>query len=94
MWLVTEIQFILRVVEKMRTEIGKLLKDERTKRSLTQEQTATLLGISRSYYADLETGRYYPSGRLIMKLNDVFNLFYLIENDGNTIHSESVKGGE
>lgn len=83
-----------KVVKEMKTEIGKLLKDERIKRSLTQEQTATLLGISRSYYADLETGRYFPSGRLIMKLNDVFNLFYLIENDGNTIHLKSSKGGE
>ena len=66
------------------SEIGKALRYERKKRKLTQKQAADLIGISRSYFSDLEAGRYYPSGKVLLKLNSEFNIFYLLSNDGKT----------
>jgi len=67
-------------------EIGKFLKQARKEKNITQLESSKRVGISRSYFSDLEGDRYFPSGELLFKLNEEFDLFYLIENDGKTIH--------
>lgn len=74
----------------MEKQIGLYLKKARNKRNLTQEQASYLIGISRSYFSDIETGRYFPSLRLLNKLNHEFQLFYLIPNDGNAIQKQEI----
>lgn len=69
-------------------DIGSVLKTERKKRGLTQLEASKLIGISRSYLADIEANRYNPGGKLMMRLDQQFNLFYLIVNDGKTLQNE------
>lgn len=71
----------------MEDKIGLLLKEARKKRNLTQEVASSLVGISRSYFSDIERGRYFPSVKLLIKLNNEFQFFYLTNNDGTTIHN-------
>ena len=56
-------------------ELIKKLKMYRELTGITQKQMAELLHISRSYYSDIENGRYLPSGKVISKMNDI--LFFL-----------------
>lgn len=70
------------------SDIGTVLKNERKKRGLTQLEASKLVGISRSYLADIEANRYNPGGKLMMKLDKQFNLFYLLVNDGKTLQNE------
>lgn len=50
-------------------------------KGLTQEQVARKVGISRSYYSEIETGEKTPSGKTAKRISDVleFNmvLFFL-----------------
>lgn len=59
------------------------LKEERLKRKWTQKETANKIGISRSYYSDIENGRSLPSGKTLFKINNVLPIFLNI-NDVNT----------
>lgn len=67
-------------------DFGKILKGIRKDKGLKQREMAKILNISRSYYSDLECNRYFPSSKLLLKMNKYFDIFYLINNDGNTIH--------
>ena len=69
-------------------DIGSVLKTERKKRGLTQLEASKLIGISRSYLADIEANRYNSGGKLMMRLDQQFNHFYLIVNDGKTLQNE------
>ncbi|WP_161878606.1 helix-turn-helix transcriptional regulator [Alkalibacterium sp. MB6] len=70
--------------------IADALKKIRSDMGITQQEAAKRVGISRSYFADLESGRYYPSGRILIKMNDEFDIFILLTDDGKTIHYKEV----
>ena len=73
----------------MREKYHELLRQERNKRGLTQVEAAEKIGISRSYYGDIETGRTLPSGRTFLKINDVLPIFLVI----NDVGKKSSEGG-
>lgn len=54
--------------------IGEALKNHRHKKKLTQAQLANLSGLSRSYIADMENGRYCPSVDALAKLSSLLDL--------------------
>lgn len=55
-----------------------ILKSERSKKKWTQKETAKKIGISRSYYSDIENGRTLPSSKTLFKINDVLPIFLTI----------------
>lgn len=65
------------------------LKAARLKEKWTQKETAKKIGISRSYYSDVENGRTLPSGKTLFKINKVLPIFLPI-NDVNTIREKEV----
>ncbi|MCR8853494.1 helix-turn-helix domain-containing protein [Lysinibacillus fusiformis] len=64
------------------------LKAERKKRKWTQQCVAEKVGISRSYYNDIENGRVLPSGKVLLKLNKVLPIFLIL----NDVNSDSLEG--
>lgn len=48
------------------------LKSFRQKKDLTQQEMATLLGISKSYYIAIELGNAEPSFKVALKIHEVF----------------------
>ncbi|MEK5167172.1 helix-turn-helix transcriptional regulator [Paenibacillus sp. FSL R5-0527] len=50
--------------------LGKILKTERERRNMTQEELAEKSGLSRSYVCDLESGRYFPGVKTLMKISN------------------------
>lgn len=63
-----------------------ILKKNRAEKKWTQQEMAYKIGISRSYYSDIENGRTMPSGKVLFAINEVTPIFLII-NDVNTIHS-------
>lgn len=63
------------------------LKNERKKAGLTQKEAASRIGISRSYYSDIENGRTLPSGGILFKINDILPIFLLL-NDADRVQYE------
>ncbi|WP_432410933.1 helix-turn-helix transcriptional regulator [Rasiella sp. SM2506] len=62
------------------------LKVERAILNLTQEELATLIGVSRQTINSMEANRYVPSTVLALKLSSIFkkpvnNFFSLTEDD-------------
>lgn len=58
----------------------------RKKRGLTQNELSKIVGISRSYYSDIENGRVLPSGRILFEMNKVLKIFTL--NDVNSDYQD------
>lgn len=56
-------------------ELIKRLLAYRKENKLSQEEMAKKVKISRSYYADVENGRYLPSGKVISRISEVLNFF-------------------
>ncbi|KEH96874.1 helix-turn-helix transcriptional regulator [Clostridium niameyense] len=54
--------------------IGKILKEARIKENMTQANLSKRVGISRSYLADLEAGRYAPSSEKLLILARILKL--------------------
>lgn len=78
-------------VKKM-TDYNLMLKKKRKSLKLTQEEMADKIGISRSYYGDIETGRTIPSGKVFLKINEITSLFLLNNDVGkNTFYKEELK---
>lgn len=50
-----------------------ILKDERKKKKITQEQLASLVGVSRQSINAIERGKYTPSTVLALKISEIFN---------------------
>jgi len=71
----------------MSSKIHILLKKKRESLQLTQKQVAEKVKISRSYYSDIETGRTIPSVKVLLRLNDLMNIF-LINNDVDSDEKE------
>lgn len=66
------------------------LREFRKEKKWTQKETAEKIGISRSYYSDIENGRTLPSGKTLFKINNVLPIFLTI-NDVNTIQYSGCK---
>ncbi|PTL37652.1 helix-turn-helix domain-containing protein [Alkalicoccus saliphilus] len=58
------------------------IKEERTKRKMTQKETAEKIGISRSYYSDIENGRTLPSSKVLFAINSVLPIFLPVDDAG------------
>lgn len=63
-----------------------ILKIERARKDLTQEDLAKIIGVSRQTINSIENGRYIPSTTLALKISKVFEktvneLFELEEDD-------------
>lgn len=65
-------------------KFGDNLRLLRKKRGLTQNELSKILGISRSYYSDIENGRLLPSSRILFEMNKVLKIFTM--NDVNSIN--------
>lgn len=50
-----------------------VLKQERKSRKITQEELASLVGVSRQSINAIERGKYIPSTLLAMKISEIFN---------------------
>jgi len=50
-----------------------ILKEERKKKKITQEQLATMVGVSRQSINAIERGKYTPSTVLALKISEIFN---------------------
>ncbi|MEK4023501.1 helix-turn-helix domain-containing protein [Sporosarcina sp. FSL W7-1283] len=64
------------------------LREERKKRGWTQKKAAEKIGISRSYFSDIENGRTLPSGEILFNINDEFQIFLII-CDADRVRNES-----
>ena len=66
--------------------IAETIKAARENSGMTQYEVADAVRVSRSYYADVERGRYTPSLKLLARLGNLLqlDLNFLRENDGNT----------
>ncbi|PIQ50395.1 MAG: transcriptional regulator [Cytophagales bacterium CG12_big_fil_rev_8_21_14_0_65_40_12] len=49
------------------------LRDERKRKKITQEQLASLAGVSRQSINAIERGKYTPSTSLALKISEIFN---------------------
>jgi len=64
------------------------LKEERHKKKWTQKETAGKIGISRSYYSDIENGRTLPSSKILFNINNVLPIFLPI-NVADGLHESN-----
>jgi len=71
----------------MKVDYRMILKAGRINKKWTQQEVADRVGISRSYYSDIENGRIIPSGKILFAINEVIPIF-LPFNDVNTIRKE------
>lgn len=55
-------------------KIGNKLKQGRTEKNLTQEETATILNISRSTVSSWEVNRTYPDLEMLVTLSDLYDI--------------------
>ena len=67
-----------------------LLKSKREELNLTQYQVSEKIKISRSYYSDIENGRTFPSGKMMLRINEVLPIFLFI-NDAKRDFKEVTK---
>ena len=67
-----------------------LLKSKRKELNLTQYQVSEKIKISRSYYSDIENGRTFPSGKMMLRINEVLPVFLFI-NDAKRDFKEVTK---
>ncbi|ERI10822.1 helix-turn-helix domain-containing protein [Aneurinibacillus aneurinilyticus] len=75
--------------------LGKMLKEQRTKRKIRQEDVAKQIGIARTTYAMYEQGKREPDNETLQKLADFFkvSIDYLLgrTKDPNRIVSQETK---
>lgn len=50
------------------------LVEKRKERQLSQQETADLIGISRSYYSEIEVGVKTPGGKTAKRIADLFDV--------------------
>ncbi|BDR71251.1 hypothetical protein K144313037_p20380 (plasmid) [Clostridium tetani] len=62
------------MIKENKIIIGKILKETRISKGITQADLAKIAGFSRSYLADLEAGRYAPSSEKLLILAKILNL--------------------
>ncbi|MFY2153556.1 helix-turn-helix domain-containing protein [Mammaliicoccus sciuri] len=69
-------------------EFIRLLKHQRIRQNKTQLEVSKSVGISRSYYSDIENGRSFPSGKVLLKINEVLPIFLIINDVKRDINKE------
>ena len=69
-------------------EFIRLLKHQRLRQNKTQLEVSKSVGISRSYYSDIENGRSFPSGKVLLKINEVLPIFLIINDVKRDINKE------
>ena len=69
-------------------EFIRLLKHQRLRQNKTQLEVSKSVGISRSYYSDIENGRSVPSGKVLLKINEVLPIFLIINDVKRDINKE------
>lgn len=74
----------------IKSNYRQMLRVGRMKKELTQQEVADKVGISRSYYSDIENGKAVPSGRTLFNINEVIPIF-LTNNDADRKNKK--KGG-
>jgi len=62
------------MTDKALTRIGKKLQAARKLKDLTQEQVADKVGISRTYYSQIENGERNPAATVIMDISKVLSV--------------------
>lgn len=62
---------------------GLRIKNKRKEYKLTQNELAIKVGVSRSYISDIENGRLIPSGKIILKINQILPIFLEIDDVNN-----------
>lgn len=78
-------------------ELGKRIKEarkiksEKTQKKYTGQNLADDLGISRSYLGDIESGRSYPSYRLLSKIANICNIPLSFFGDSDSLLKEIIK---
>lgn len=77
-------------IEMFKKELSDTMLIGRKNNKWTQMDAAEVLGISRSYYSEIETGISLPSLSLVIKINNVFP-FFLLQNDADRMY---MKGGD
>lgn len=77
-------------------EIGARIKEVRKSRKLTQKEAAELSNISRSYYADVENGRYSPSTDTLMNISNALGIstLYLLEGEKTSADLDILNKGQ
>ncbi len=60
--------------KKRTTEVGSYLTSLRTSQSLTQQEAAKMLGRSRGYLCQIETGKKRPSQRIMRQLAIIYGV--------------------
>ena len=60
--------------KRIRMTLGNNLRRIRKERCKTQKQMAEAIGISTSYYANIETGRKMPSSYILFQIADCLNV--------------------
>lgn len=78
-------------IENFQKQLQTTMLIGRKNKKWTQLEAAKQLGISRSYYSEIETGVSLPSLSLIIKINNTFPFFLLINDADRSIFH---KGGE
>ena len=59
---------------KKELKLKNRLKEERTKRKLSQQELADMVGVSRNTISSLETGQYEPTAKLALILSVALSL--------------------
>lgn len=52
----------------------------RKRKKWTQQKCADALGISRTYYSDIENGKVMPSFEIVLRINDLFPFFLIVKD--------------
>ena len=73
---------IIKIMENTMENFGKQLKRERINKKISQTCLAKLVGCKRANIANIESGRIYPSFRVLVKLKEILalNISRLAEN--------------
>ncbi|MBA8764679.1 helix-turn-helix domain-containing protein [Staphylococcus coagulans] len=69
-------------------DYGARLKSKRKDALLTQKMLSKSIGISRSYYSDIENGRVIPSGKILFKINEIIPIFIDVDDVNNRINKK------
>lgn len=57
-------------------ELGKIIKSGRTKKGLTQDELAKLLGVTKVSIWSWESGRYVPDGKILIRLAEILDIVF------------------
>ena len=61
-----------------KSNVGSVILQLRTERGLTQVELAEEVGISRSYLAGVERGRYHPSLKILFRIAEVLGVYLTV----------------